>query len=132
MAGPLRLIITGATGFIGGHVVGAALARGHAVTAVGRDETKAGAWASRVRFVAADLHADGFDPSVLGTADAMLHLAWPGLPDYRDPAHLERHLPADTRFLERMLAAGVPLEEPRSALASNSAYGTDGKGGGHA
>ena len=34
MAGPLRLIITGATGFIGGHVVEAALARGHAVTAV--------------------------------------------------------------------------------------------------
>ncbi len=107
MAGPLRLIITGATGFIGGHVVGAALARGHAVTAVGRDETKAGAWASRVRFVAVDLHADGFDPSVLGTADAMLHLAWPDLADFRDPAHLERHLPADTRFLERMLAAGL-------------------------
>jgi len=109
MAGPLRLIITGATGFIGGHVVEAALARGHTVTAVGRDETKAAssAWASRVRFVAADLHADGFNPSVLGTADAMLHLAWPGLPDYRDPAHLERHLPADTRFIERMLAAGL-------------------------
>ncbi len=107
MAGPLRLIITGATGFIGGHVVEAALSRGHAVTAVGRDETKAGAWASRVRFVAADLHAGDFDPGVLGSADAMLHLAWPGLPDYRDPVHLERHLPADTRFLERMLAAGL-------------------------
>ncbi len=109
MAGPLRLIITGATGFVGGHVVEAALARGHTVTAVGRDKAKAvgTAWASRVRFVAVDLHSEGFDPSVLGDANAMLHLAWPGLPNYRDPAHLERHLPANTRFLERMLAAGL-------------------------
>lgn len=109
MAGPLRLIITGATGFVGGHVVEAALARGHTVTAVGRDKAKAAgtSWASRVRFVAVDLHSEGFDPSVLGDANAMLHLAWPGLPNYRDPAHLERHLPANTRFLERMLAAGL-------------------------
>jgi len=109
MAGAFRLIITGATGFVGGHVVEAALARGHTVTAVGRDKAKAAgtAWASRVRFVAVDLHSEGFDPSVLGDANAMLHLAWPGLPSYRDPAHLERHLPANARFIERMLAAGL-------------------------
>ena len=109
MAGPLRLIITGATGYVGGHVVEAALARGHTVTAVGRDQTKAAAaaWASRVRFVAADLHAEGFDPGALGDAEAMLHLAWPGLADFRNPAHQERHLPADAQFIERMLAAGL-------------------------
>ncbi len=109
MVRSLRLIITGATGFIGGHVVEAALARGHAVTAVGRDETRAAgaSWASRVRFVAADLHAEGFDPGVLGDTDAMLHLAWPGLVNFRNPAHQERHLPADARFIERMLAAGL-------------------------
>lgn len=106
----LRLIVTGATGFVGGHVVAAALARGHRVTAVGRNAAKAAAagWSRSARFVPADLHAESFDPVVLGQADAMLHLAWPGLPDFRDPAHLEMHLPADARFLEAVLATGLP------------------------
>lgn len=107
---PLRLIVTGATGFIGGHVVASALARGHRVTAVGRNEAKAMAagWARQVDFVGADIHARGFDPAALGEADAMLHLAWPGLADFRDQAHLETHYPADVRFLDAMLAAGLP------------------------
>lgn len=110
MTRALRLIVTGATGFVGGHVVSAALARGHRVTAVGRNAGKAAAagWAGSVRLVAADLHAASFDPAVLGAADAMLHLAWPGLHDFRDPAHLEVHFPADARFLEAALAAGLP------------------------
>lgn len=106
-----RLIVTGATGFIGGHVVSAALARGHEVVAVGRDAAKAeGApWAGRARFVALDLHDPAEDPSArLGAADALLHLAWPGLSNFRDPAHVETHLPADLRFLRRMLEAGLP------------------------
>jgi dTDP-6-deoxy-L-talose 4-dehydrogenase (NAD+) len=57
--------------------------------------------------VAADLHAEGFDPGGLGDADAMLHLAWPGLVNFRNPGHQERHLPAAARFIERMLATGL-------------------------
>ena len=110
MTRALRLIVTGATGFVGGHVVSAALARGHRVTAVGRKAGKAAAagWAGSVRLVAADLHAASFDPAVLGAADAMVHLGWPGLHDFRDPAHLEVHFPADARFLEAVLATGLP------------------------
>jgi dTDP-6-deoxy-L-talose 4-dehydrogenase (NAD+) len=110
MGRSLQLIVTGATGFIGGHVVAAALARGHGVTVVGRDEAKAmsAEWRRQVRFVAADIHATSFDLAVLGEADAMLHLAWPGLPDFWDPAHLEVYFPADARFLEAMQSTGLP------------------------
>lgn len=109
MAEPSRVIVTGATGFIGSHVIEAALAQGLMVTAVGRDRSKAlsSSWLNSVRFVTADLHSATFDPRDLGAADAMIHLAWPGLPDYRDTAHLERHLPDDMRFIEKMLATGV-------------------------
>lgn len=37
----------------------------------------------------------------------MLHLAWPGLSNFRDPAHLAVHFPADARFLEASSASGL-------------------------
>ena len=53
-----RWIVTGASGFVGSHVVRALLARGHAVTAVARDAARAARhdWFTRVRFVAADVY----------------------------------------------------------------------------
>lgn len=110
MSPPRHFVVTGATGFVGGHVVAAALARGNAVTTVGRSEAKlrAAPWASQVRFVQADIHAPGFDPAEFGAVDAMLHLAWPDLPNFRNPAHIERHLPADCRFLDGVLSTGLP------------------------
>ena len=38
---------------------------------------------------------------------ALIHLAWPGLPNYRDFFHLGRNLPADLAFLEAAVDAGV-------------------------
>lgn len=106
---PLKLIVTGATGFVGGHVVEAALAHGHSVIAVGRNEERAAraAWASKVQFIAADIHASDFQPTTLGACDAMMHLAWPGLPNFQDSAHLDDYLPKDARFLERMISSGL-------------------------
>jgi dTDP-6-deoxy-L-talose 4-dehydrogenase (NAD+) len=110
-----RLIITGATGFIGAHAVDAAAARGIAVRATGRSAAKldAASWPSGVDRVAADLHADpgaaaaALAPGGFAPTDALLHLAWPGLPDYRDPDHVAVHLAADARFLKAAAAAGL-------------------------
>ena len=107
----MRIVVTGATGFVGRHAVAALLARGHEVTGVARKAPPADAapWRECKAFVACDLHADGPDPaSLLGVPDALVHLAWPGLANYREAFHFETNLPADYRFIKRMVAAGTP------------------------
>lgn len=103
------LIVTGATGFVGGHVVEAALAAGRKVVALGRDPTKAATarWRGRAPFTAVDLHRGALDGVDWAAAEAVLHLAWPGLPHYRDPAHVTDHLPADALFLARIQDLGA-------------------------
>lgn len=111
MAAPLAITVTGATGFVGRHVVSALLAEGHAVCVVVRDPAKLASlpWRDRVNTVVADLHGNNFDaPRVLGRPDAVVHLAWPGLPNYRDDFHLDRNLPADWRWLRAMIETGLP------------------------
>lgn len=106
----MKVLVTGATGFVGRHVVNELLARGYSVVAVARDIKKAQAlpWFDRIEFIQCDIHADFkplLKPEVL--PDAIVHLAWPGLPNYRDFFHIGKNLPADLAFLETAVKAGV-------------------------
>ena len=108
----MKVLVTGATGFIGRHLVPSLLERGHTVTAVGRDVARARArnfpWFDQVRFIAFDIHGQD-----LGAADrfeaqeAVIHLAWSGLPNYQALFHFERNLPADYRFLKTLVERGI-------------------------
>ena len=94
----MNIIVTGAAGFVGRHVVAALLSRGHQVTAVDCDETRARAmpWFEQCRFVACDIHQPMPSPrDAFGDAEAVMHLAWPGLPNYKSLFHYEVNLPAD-------------------------------------
>lgn len=106
----MRVLVTGATGFVGRHVVACLLADGHTVTAVARDEAKARslAWGDRVDLVSADVHRDPVaDMLRPGEPDVVMHLAWPGLPRYKDMSHLHENLFADYRCMRALLDAGV-------------------------
>lgn len=89
----MRLLVTGATGFVGSHVVRAALGRGHEVVAVVRSRARAAALGGGpgLRLVEADL-IDGETmcrAAAGASADVALHLAWTIGPDYFDsPASL--------------------------------------------
>lgn len=106
----VKILVTGASGFVGRHLVAALLKRGHAVTAVGRDRARLEPmpWREQVNFVTCDLHAAADSvPDQLGIPDALVHLAWPGLPNYRELFHFETNLPADYRFIKQMVEAGT-------------------------
>lgn len=106
----MKILVTGATGFIGRHVVAELCARGHEVLASGRNRQKAMemAWHRDVNFIPCDLHDPAIDPvALLGVPEAMMHLAWPGLPNYKSRFHFEANLPADYRFIKSMVLTGT-------------------------
>jgi nucleoside-diphosphate-sugar epimerase len=109
MSGP-TVLVTGATGFVGRHFVAALLGAGVAVRAVSRDSGRARQmpWFAHVEWVSADLHAADIDiRALVDGIEAIVHLAWPGLPNYHALFHLEQNLPADYRIIKAMVQAGV-------------------------
>lgn len=106
----MRVAVTGARGFIGRAVLGEMARRGVAVTATERP----GAAGSRpgdasVRWVPLDIAAPPADAfAVLGSPEALLHLAWDGLPNYRLLHHLEHELPRQFAFLAGLVRGGLP------------------------
>lgn len=103
-----QVIVSGATGFVGRHLVPELLRRGYDVVALARGEVKARelAWFNQVRFVSLDVHREpiSFTPQ---PGAALVHLAWPGLPNYRDLFHFEENLPHGYRFVKHLVQAGV-------------------------
>lgn len=106
----MKVLVTGATGFVGRHLVAALLARGCEIRAVARNAETAQSmpWINDVEFVSADIHASDLDVAALVEGiDALAHLAWPGLPNYRALFHFEHNLMADYRFIKSAVEAGV-------------------------
>ncbi len=106
-----KILVTGATGFIGNYVIDELLKKGHSVIATSTDETKAAkaVWFSRVQYVAFNLQQ--FNNSVnyqefFGNPDGVIHLAWEGLPNYKAAFHTEENLPRHFAFIKNLVDNG--------------------------
>ncbi len=105
-----HVLVTGASGFVGRHLVRALLDSGLRVRAVARhlEHARAMPWFSEVEFIAADVHAADLDVAGLTEGiDVLAHLAWPGLPAYQGLFHFEHNLFADYAFIKAVVQAGV-------------------------
>ncbi|MBK6333591.1 MAG: NAD(P)-dependent oxidoreductase [Thermomonas sp.] len=103
----MRIAITGASGFIGCHVVRELAARGIEIT-VARFGRPIPGLPLSAREVPLDIHSPAADPfAELGRPDILLHLAWSGLPHYGSPHHLESELPAQLAFLSACVRSGI-------------------------
>ncbi len=103
-----QVIVSGATGFIGRHLVPLLLSQNYEVIAIARDEGKAKDfdWYPQVCFVAADIYKD---ETVIEFKEgaSLVHLAWQGLPNYKSLFHLEENLPKSYQFIDSLVTRGV-------------------------
>ena len=103
----MRIAITGASGFIGRHVVSELVTRGIETT-VARFGRAIPDLPLSVREVPLDIHSQTNDPfSALGKPDLLIHLAWSGLPQYGSKHHIDNELPAQLSFLSACVRSGI-------------------------
>lgn len=105
----MKVALTGASGFIGRHVLTELLRHGIEVVAVTRDAARLHGLNKTVQIIEMDIARpapDSFEK--MGRPDVLIHLAWDGLPNYKSLHHFETELPAQYHFLKNMVEAGLP------------------------
>lgn len=106
----MKVLVTGATGFVGNYVVREMLKHGYGVVATSRSDEKAKSceWFSQVEYISRDLNdAEDDYHRFFGRPQMLIHLAWDGLPNYTDVSHFERNVFSNYVFLRNMLEHGL-------------------------
>lgn len=108
----MKVLVTGATGFIGNYIVNELLKKKCTVIASSADKQKAAAfsWFDAVTYIPFNL--DSFDDTVdyyqfFHQPDLVIHLAWEGLPNYKSSFHEEINLPRHYSFLTNLIRNGL-------------------------
>jgi nucleoside-diphosphate-sugar epimerase len=106
-----KILVTGATGFLGNHVIHSLLKYDIDVvaTSVDSDENvKRFNWYNLVEYHSIDLNDNNQDYyKIFGEPDILIHLAWEGLPNYNEPYHLERNVPNSLKLVKRLVKSGL-------------------------
>lgn len=101
----MKILITGASGFIGRHLVEHAQAAGHEVIGVALAQPDE-PFAAEIEFIATDIFTPGA-AATLPVADVLVHLAWQRIPEGQSPVHMEICLPQSLTYLKETCAAGL-------------------------
>ena len=105
----MKIAVTGASGFIGRHVLTDLLEHGVKIVAVTREASRLTGLSEAVRIVEMDIAQPAPDCfEKMGRPDVLIHLAWDGLPNYKSLHHFETELPRQYHFLKSMIEAGLP------------------------
>ncbi len=108
-----EVLVTGATGFVGTHVVSQLLEKGYRVVAVSRrpPDELSNSRSDNLTWLQCDLNDDRSTTELLSSTalqnvTSVMHLAWQGLPNYKDLVHIDTNLPGSYRFLKRLIESG--------------------------
>jgi len=107
-----KILVTGATGFIGNYVLQALIKTGYEIiaTSTSLENARTKSWFRNVTFLEYDLKK--YDSTVNYQAyfhypDAVIHLAWEGLPNYKSSFHIDENLPRHYLFLSNLIQHGL-------------------------
>jgi dTDP-6-deoxy-L-talose 4-dehydrogenase (NAD+) len=109
----LRILITGATGFIGRHVIDYLLSLGKHELITTAKESKEGAVTicpalKNTDYISKNLNETEKNYySFFNKPDKVIHLSWEGLPHYNELFHVERNLPLNYHFIKNMIENGL-------------------------
>jgi len=104
----MKIAVTGASGFIGRHVLAELSKHNSTIVAVTRNASRLSDLQYPISIVEIDIgqpNSDCFER--LGRPDVLIHLAWDGLPNYKSLHHYETELPRQYQFLKGMIEAGL-------------------------
>lgn len=105
----MKIAVTGASGFIGRHVLAELRLHPVEVIAAARDPHHFADISVGTHVVALNIATSGKDSfEKMGKPDVLIHLAWDGLPNYKSMHHFEIELPKQYQFLKNMIEAGLP------------------------
>jgi nucleoside-diphosphate-sugar epimerase len=106
-----KVLVTGATGFIGRYVIAALQTKGCSIVATSSNPQKAAQlpWLTGIDYV--PLNLQQLDDSInyqayFGDPDAVIHLAWEGLPNYKSDFHITENLPRHLAFINNLVHHG--------------------------
>ncbi|MBM3417012.1 MAG: NAD(P)-dependent oxidoreductase [Bacteroidetes bacterium] len=107
----MKILVTGATGFVGYHVMHCLLDKKFDIiaSASSLEKAKSKDWFHRVSFIEHNMESVPVENLFLkfGQPDILIHLAWEGLPDYKNSFHVDKVLPAQYVFLENLIQNGL-------------------------
>src|SRR6185295_13972844 len=103
-----KVLVTGATGFIGHYVVEELLKYNFEIIASSSNREKAGreTWYSYVNYIPFDFANYNQSENYFkffNEPDILIHLAWEGLPNYKSNFHTEINLPRHLALLTNLI-----------------------------
>lgn len=106
----MKVLVTGATGFIGTYVINELLKQDVEIiaTSTSKEKAKQKTWFSHVTYVEHDINnvfEDLF--KIFHQPESIIHLAWRGLPNYKDLFHVEEEMMAQYFFIKKLVEQGV-------------------------
>lgn len=104
----MKVAVTGASGFVGRHVLGELSHMQTEIVAITRDSRKLLHLSPEMQVVEMDISSPGPNCfAQMGCPDVLIHLAWDGLSDYRTLHHIDTELPRHYLFIENLIDAGL-------------------------